>query len=97
MLSIVNECGAVSINCPNYLFGTKVNNTFDTCWYLLLTRLQSTRATSTDSNCGTSSPSLFWPTSFFVLPNNLIVSGDNNSCLYPVFTLKAILLLILLG
>ena len=27
--SIVNECGAIFINCPNCLFGTKVNNTFD--------------------------------------------------------------------
>ena len=34
---------------------------------------------------------------FFVLPNRLIVSEDNNSNLYPVFTLKTILFLILLG
>ena len=32
-----------------------------------------------------------------VLPNNFIVSFDNNSNLYPVFTLNNILLLILLA
>ena len=35
--------------------------------------------TSTDSSFGTSSPFLSLSTSFFVLPNSLIVSGDNNS------------------
>ena len=34
---------------------------------------------------------------FFVLPNNFIVSGDKNCSLYPVFTLKTIMFLILLG
>ena len=29
--SIVRECGEIFINCPNCLFGTKVNNTFDAC------------------------------------------------------------------
>ena len=33
---------------------------------------------------------------FFVLPNSFIVSGDNSN-LYPVFILKTILFLILLG
>ena len=32
VLSIVNECGDILINCPNYLFGAKVKNTFDACW-----------------------------------------------------------------
>ena len=32
---------------------------------------------STDSSFGTSSPSLSLSTSFFALPNNFIVSGDN--------------------
>ena len=31
VLSIANECGDVLINGPNFLFGTKVNNTFDAC------------------------------------------------------------------
>ena len=29
---IVNTCGEISSNCPNSLFGTQVNNTFDVCW-----------------------------------------------------------------
>ena len=28
---IVKECGEIVINCPNCLFGTKVNKTFDVC------------------------------------------------------------------
>ena len=32
---------------------------------------------------------------YFALPNNFIVSGDNNSHLKPVFLLKTILFLIL--
>ena len=32
VFSIVNKCGDILISCPNCLFGTKVNNTFDTCW-----------------------------------------------------------------
>ena len=28
---IVKECDEIFINCPNCLFGTKVNNTFDVC------------------------------------------------------------------
>ena len=31
VLNIINECGAILIYCPNCLFGTKVNNTFDAC------------------------------------------------------------------
>ena len=31
VLSIINESVAVLIDCPNTLFGTKVNNTFDVC------------------------------------------------------------------
>ena len=31
VLSIINECGDILINCPNRLFGTKVNNTFNAC------------------------------------------------------------------
>ena len=55
---------------------------------MLLTKLQCTQTTSTDSSFGTSSPSLSLSTSFFVMPNSFSVSGDNNSSLYPVFTLK---------
>ena len=29
---IVKECGEIFINCPNCLFGTKLNKTFDECW-----------------------------------------------------------------
>ena len=29
---IVKECGEIFINCPNCLFGTKVNKTFEICW-----------------------------------------------------------------
>ena len=32
VFSIANEWGAILINCPNYLFSTKVNNTLDACW-----------------------------------------------------------------
>ena len=28
---IVKKCGKIFINCPNCLFGTKVNKTFDVC------------------------------------------------------------------
>ena len=28
---IVKECGETFINCPNCLFGTKLNKTFDVC------------------------------------------------------------------
>ena len=34
---------------------------------------------------------------FFVLPNSIIVSKDNNSNVYPVFILKTVLFLILSG
>ena len=71
--------------------------TLDAFWWLLLTRYQGTATSSTDwANFGTPSLSSFWSSSFFVLPNNFIVSGDNNSNLWPVFILKAILFLILL-
>ena len=46
-----------------------------------MTKLGCTKTTSTDSNFGTSAPSLSWSTSFSVLPSNLIVLGDNNSSL----------------
>ena len=29
---IVKDCGNILINCPNCLFGTKVNKTFEVCW-----------------------------------------------------------------
>ena len=32
IFNIVNEWGAIVVNCPNCLFYTKVNNTLDTCW-----------------------------------------------------------------
>ena len=28
---ILKECSEIFINCPNYLFGTKVNKTFEVC------------------------------------------------------------------
>ena len=28
---IVKECGEIFINCPNCVFGKKVNKTFDVC------------------------------------------------------------------
>ena len=31
VLRTVNECGDILTNCPNCLFGTNVNNTFDDC------------------------------------------------------------------
>ena len=40
--------------------------------------LQFTKTTLAESNFGISSPSLSWSTSFFVLPNDFVVSGDNN-------------------
>ena len=32
VFSIVNERGDILINCPNCLFGAKVNSTLDACW-----------------------------------------------------------------
>ena len=29
---IVKECGEIFIDCPNCLFGKKLNKTFDVCW-----------------------------------------------------------------
>ena len=29
---IVKTCGEMFNSCPNCLFGTKLNNTFDACW-----------------------------------------------------------------
>ena len=65
VFNIVNKWGAMKISCPNCLFGTKVNNTLDACWQLLLTKLQCTKTTSADCNLGPSSSSLSWSTSFF--------------------------------
>ena len=31
VLSIINECDNILFNCPNSLFGSKVDNTFDVC------------------------------------------------------------------
>ena len=53
---IVKACREIFINCPNFLSGTKVNNTFDICWQSFLTKLQCTKTTSTNSNLGTFSP-----------------------------------------
>ena len=99
VLTIVDECGDILINCPNCYFAQKKILLLDNCacWKLLFTSLQCTKATSTVSNFGTSSPSLSWSTSLFLVPNNFIVSEGNSSNLYPVFTLKTILFLILLG
>ena len=96
VFNIVNEWGATVINWPNCLSGTKVNNTLDACWELLLTKLQYTKTTSANYNFGTFSPSLSWSTSFFALTNNFIASGDHNPNLQPVFILKTIVFLILL-
>ena len=32
VFSIVNKWGEIAINKPNYLLGTKVNNTLEACW-----------------------------------------------------------------
>ena len=58
VFNVVNKWGAIVINCLNCLSGTKVNNTLDACWKLLLTKLQCTKIASADSNFGTSSPLL---------------------------------------
>ena len=79
MLNIINECSAILINCPNCLFGTKVNNIFDACWWLLFTKLQCTKTTSADS---TSSPSLSSSTSFFVLLNSFKITILVCTCSY---------------
>ena len=34
---IVKGCGEVFINCPNCLFGIKLNKTFDSFWWSFLT------------------------------------------------------------
>ena len=81
VFSIVNEWGDILINRPNRLFGTRVNNTLGACWKKFLTKLQCTKATSTDSNFGTSSPSLSWSTSFLIRLSNFTVSRDNNCSL----------------
>ena len=48
---------------------------------MLLTKLQCIKTTLIDSNFGTSSPSLSLSTSCLALPDNITVSGDNNSYL----------------
>ena len=58
---------------------------------IFLTRLQSTKATSADSNFGMFSPFLSLSTCFFPFPNSFIVSGVNSSNLQPIFILKTIL------
>ena len=74
--NIVNEWGEIVINWTKCLLDTKVHNTLDVCWQMLLNKLQCTKTTSTDSNFGASSLYLPWPTSFLVPPYN---SNDNNS------------------
>ena len=75
---IAKECGKIFINCPNCLFGTKVNRIFEERWLSFLTRLQCTKTTSTDSNFGTFSSPLPLSMSYFTLPNKFTVSGVNN-------------------
>ena len=74
-ISSFNEWGEIVINWTKCLLDTKVHNTFDVCWQMLLNKLQCTKTTSTDSNFGASSLSLSW-TSFLVPPYNY---NDNNS------------------
>ena len=62
VFNFVNEWSTIAINC---LFGTKVNNTLDAWWQLLLNKLQCTDTASADSNFSISFPSLSWSTSFF--------------------------------
>ena len=81
VFSIFNEWGKIVINWLNCLLRTKVNNTLDVYWQLLLNKLQCSKTTSADSSFGTFFPSLSLSTPFFVLPNSLIVSGVNNSSL----------------
>ena len=64
VFNIVNGWGATVINWPNCWSDTKVNNTLDVCWWLLLTKLQCSKITLTDSYFGISSPSLSWSRSF---------------------------------
>ena len=81
IFSIINGCGEILINCLNCLSGTNINNTFDACWQSFLTMLQCINTTSTDSNFGIFSQFLFFLMNilFFLLPNNLFVSSDNNA------------------
>ena len=58
VFSIDKEWNAIVINWLNCIFGTKMNITLDASWELLLTKLQCTKTTSTDSNFGTASLSL---------------------------------------
>ena len=58
VFSIVNECDDILINCPNGLFGAKVNNVLMLLGNCYLLNLQCTKTISTDVNFGTSSPSL---------------------------------------
>ena len=98
VFSIIDTWGEIVINWLNCLLGTKINNTLDTCWQPLLTKLQCTKKTSADSSFGASSPSLSLTTSFIVLAGDFIVlSGDSSSSLYPAFALKTSRFLILFG
>ena len=74
---MVNELGAIVINCPNCLSGTKVNKTFDACGlnYSVLKQLQQILILVHFHHFYLDQHP------FFSLPNNLIVSGDNNSSL----------------
>ena len=48
VFSIVSEWGDILTNWLNCLFGTKVSNILDTCWQMLLTKLQCTKINSAD-------------------------------------------------
>ena len=71
--------GEISNNWPNYLLGTNVYKTLESCWYSFFTILQWTNTTSVISKWGLFSPFLSLFISLLVLPSNFIVSGVNSS------------------
>ena len=68
-------------------------NTSEFCWYWLSTKLNETKTTSSTSRLGMFSPFFVFSVSYFVLPNNFIVSDVFSSSLYQSFVLNTDLLI----
>ena len=71
--------GEISNNCPNDVFGINVCKTCESCWFVLLLRLQWTSTTSVISKFEIYLPFLSFVILFPLLPNNFIVSGNKIS------------------
>ena len=73
--NIINECGEILINFSNVLFRKNVNSAFNASYESLKwTTFHCIKTFTTDSNFGTFSLFLSLSMTYFVLPNNAIVS-----------------------